>query len=127
MIAVLQEHFSPTPSVTLERFKFNTTVRSPSQSISSYAAHLQNLAQHCTFENQLDKNIRDRLLCGVNDECIQKRLFSEKDLTLAKALDIALAMEKAEQISTDVSQLSRGNQAVHHFSAHATAHKSNHS
>ena len=62
-IAVLKGHFSPTHSVTLERFKFNTT------------AHLQNLAKHCAFENQLDNNIRDRLVCGVNDESIQKRLF----------------------------------------------------
>ena len=123
LIAVLQTHFSPAPSVTLERFRFNTTVRAPSQSISSYVAHLRNLAQHCAFENQLDNHIRDRLVCGVNDEGIQKRLFSEKDLTLTKALEIALAMEKAEQNSTDVRQLSRGNQAVHHHSTHAAAHK----
>ena len=124
LIAALKGYFSPTP-VTLERFKFNTTVRSPSQSISSYVAHLRNLAQHCAFENQLDNNIRDRLVCGVNDESIQKRLFSERDLTPPKALDIALAMEKAEQNSTDVRQLSRGNQAINHLSPHAAAHKPN--
>ena len=38
LIAVLQEYFSPTSSVTLKQFKFSTTVRS--QLISSNVAHL---------------------------------------------------------------------------------------
>ena len=40
--------------------------------------------------------IQDRLVCGINDNQIQKRLLSEGDkLTLAKAITIAQAIEMA--------------------------------
>ena len=40
--------------------------------------------------------LRDRLVCGVSHQTIQKRLLAEKNLTLEKALDIALALEAAD-------------------------------
>lgn len=39
--------------------------------------------------------LRDRLVCGLHNELIQKRLLSEPDLSSAKASEIALAMEAA--------------------------------
>ena len=50
--------------------------------------------------------IRDRLVCGVNEEKIQKRLLSEKDLTYQKAMDLAQAMEAADK---DTRVLAAGN------------------
>ena len=41
--------------------------------------------------------IRDRLVCGINDTAIQKRLLSEPKLTYAKAIEIAQATETAAQ------------------------------
>ena len=34
--------------------------------------------------------LRDRLVCGVNHQGIQKRMLGEKELTYEKALEIAL-------------------------------------
>ena len=39
--------------------------------------------------------IRDRLVCGVNNDLIQRRLLSETELGLKKALELALGMETA--------------------------------
>ena len=39
--------------------------------------------------------LRDRLVCGLHNELIQKRLLSEPDLPLVKASEIALAREAA--------------------------------
>ena len=42
--------------------------------------------------------IRDRLVCGVNDDSIQKRLLTEGDkLSLTKAISIAQSHETAEK------------------------------
>ena len=46
--------------------------------------------------------LRDRLVCGINHQPTQKRLFGEKNLTLEEALEIALAIEAADN---DVKQL----------------------
>lgn len=39
--------------------------------------------------------IRDRLVCGVKDARIQRRLLQEPDITFDKALSLARAMETA--------------------------------
>ena len=46
--------------------------------------------------------IRDRLVCGINREGIQKKLLAEKNLKYQKALDVALAVETAEQDTKDL-------------------------
>ncbi len=49
--------------------------------------------------------IRDRLVCGINDSCIQHRLLQESDdLTYEDAVKLALAMETT---SKDVSDLQK--------------------
>ncbi|RXN12042.1 putative protein K02A2.6-like protein [Labeo rohita] len=41
--------------------------------------------------------LRDRLVCGVNDDRMQRRLLSEVELTFEKALTICQAMESANK------------------------------
>jgi len=43
----------------------------------------------------LDKMLRDRLVWGINDESIQRKLLQEEDLTLQKALTLAQGSETA--------------------------------
>ena len=59
-------------------------------------AELRRLTEFCDYGEALEDMLRDRLVCGVNQERKQKRLHSEgPSLTLEKALDIALALESA--------------------------------
>ena len=37
--------------------------------------------------------LRDPLVCGVNDERIQRRLLAESQLEFKKAMEVATAME----------------------------------
>ena len=46
--------------------------------------------------------LRDRIVIGVNDSNIQRRLLAEPNLTLKKALEIAQALETAERGSADL-------------------------
>ena len=48
--------------------------------------------------------LRDHLVCEVNHQGIQKRLLAEKNLTLEKAFEIALALEAAD---SDMKQLQK--------------------
>ena len=40
------------------------------------------MAEHCNFQATLDDMLRDRLVCGVTDGCLQRRLLAEPELTL---------------------------------------------
>lgn len=44
----------------------------------------------------LQQMMRDRLVCEVNDERIQRRLLSEQILTFDNALKIAFSLEVAD-------------------------------
>ena len=48
----------------------------------------------------------DRLVCGVHDIRIQRRLLAEPKLTLKRALDLALAIEAVDE---DASEIQKGN------------------
>ena len=46
--------------------------------------------------------LQDRLVCGITDSAVQKRLLAEKELTLDKAVSLAQAVEIAEKGSKDL-------------------------
>ena len=102
LTAELQKHFDPKPSQIVQRFKFNSRIRKSSESIAEYVAELRKLALHCDYKDTLSEMLRDRLVCGVNDDRMQRRLLSETKLTFDKALELCQAMESA---SKDVKEM----------------------
>ena len=86
-------YYEPEPSPIVQRYKFNTRNRASGESIAAYVAALRELAEHCDYGASLSEMLRDRLVCGVNHEGIQKKLLAEKDLDYDKAYGIAVAIE----------------------------------
>ena len=94
----MKNHYTPTPSEIVQCFRFNSRFRRLGESVSTYVAELQALAEFCNFGDTLSLMIRDRLVCGINDENTQRLLLAEKDLTYEKALEIARSQEAASQM-----------------------------
>jgi len=75
------------------------------------------LSEHCEFGNSLDSALRDRLVCGLCREAIQKRLPTEATLTFKGAIDIAVAMETAARDATELQSLrQQSDQEIHRMS-----------
>ena len=89
----MEELFNPKPSEVMQRFSFTSRMRTANETVIEYVAALRRIAADCNLGNQLDENLRDRLVCGVNDCAIQRRLLSESNLDLTKTLAIATAAE----------------------------------
>ena len=70
LVKVLTDHFSPKQSEIVQGSKFYSHWRKPGENISPYVAELRALTEHCNFGGTLDLMIRDRLVCGVNDNSI---------------------------------------------------------
>lgn len=96
LVKVLKKHFAPTPLVIAERFHFHRRSQNPGETIAEYMAELRRLTTHCEFGDYLDQALRDRLVCGLRSESIQKRLLSEADLTLERALTLSQGLEAAD-------------------------------
>lgn len=97
LVDAMKKHVNPTPSVTVQRFKFNSRSRQPGETVSTYLSELRSIAEFCNFGQSLDDMLRDRLICGINDEQIQRRLLAESKLTLKRALEVAQGLETAAQ------------------------------
>ena len=106
------KHFKPAPSEIVECFRFNSRVRKPGESIAAFIAELRALAEFCNFGDTLEAMLRDRIVCGINGDSIQRRLLSESKLDYAKAMETALNMETAAQsmktLKNEAGDLSAG-------------------
>ena len=76
-----------------EQFHFHRREQQAEESIAEFLAALRRLATHCQIRDHLEDSLRDRLACGLRSESIQKKLLSEADLTLQRALEMAQGME----------------------------------
>ena len=97
--AELKKHFEPSKIVIAERFHFHRRSQGPEETISEFLAELRRLAAHCSFGDFLSDALRDRLVCGLRSEAIQRKLLSQRDLTLNQAVDIAKGTEAASRDS----------------------------
>ena len=86
LVKALTENFKPTPSETVQRFKFHGRIRQPNELVAAYVAELHSIAEHCNFGASLQAMLQDQLVCGIDDKAVQRRLLLESPLTFEKAL-----------------------------------------
>ena len=104
LVAILKSHFEPKPLIIAERFHFHRHSQAMEESIGEYLAKLCRLLTHCSFGDYLEQALRDRLVCGIRSENTQKRLLAEAELTLKRAVEIAVGMEAAEKTTKSLKE-----------------------
>jgi hypothetical protein len=88
--------------VIAERFRFHKRHQSTGESVKDYVAELRKLSEYCEFRDSLEDTLRDRFVCGIRGENVQRKLLPIQDLTLQKTIDIATEMTTA---SKDAAEL----------------------
>ena len=53
IVKILNDYFSPEPSITLQRYKFNSKSREKGQSVASFVADLRQISEYCNFADKL--------------------------------------------------------------------------
>ena len=131
LTALLAKHYSPPPSKVIQRYRFNSRSRNAGESIAAYVADLRRLAEFCNFGTTLEKMLRDRIVCGLNCEGIQRKLLAERELTYELALAIAQGSEEADRNlremriakSKHIPSVVVKQEPVNQLSASSTTHK----
>ena len=114
IVKKMKEHTNPKPTTVVQRFRFNSRSQRPDESVLEFVAALRHLSNDCEFGDTLSMMLRDRLVCGVEDERIQRRLLQETDLTFDKALNTANAMETAARNAVELqTPATREEETVH--------------
>ena len=105
LVTILTHHFNPTPSETVQLFKFHSRFRKPTASVAEFVSGLRSLAEFCNFGASLEEMLRDRLVCGIQNTPIQKRLLAEKTLTFTTALELSQGLETASKHAKELAQV----------------------
>ena len=88
---------------------FLTVPQKPTETVSAFITRLRELAATCEYGNLQDSLIRDRLVVGIADKTVQKKLFSNAQLTLTQAIADAITSEATDnrmhKLETEASNL----------------------
>ena len=115
LLQLMEDHYDPAPLTIGERYTFWRRDQIEGENVNQYVVALRKLAGSCDFGQFLDDALRDRFVCGLKHEYIQKHLLSQKDLTLKKAVDLAQGLEQAsDQASTFHKGESAEVHKIHH-------------
>ena len=80
-------------NIIYECYRFNNRKQESHESIDVYATALRGLAATCEFGALKDEMIRDRLVCGITENSVRRKLLQEPKLSLEKCLDICRSAE----------------------------------
>ncbi|GAA49062.1 hypothetical protein CLF_102435, partial [Clonorchis sinensis] len=69
------QHFKPIKFLAAERARFNILTRSHSQSVRDIVLQLQTQAAKCDYGAQLEDQLRDRLIAGIQLPELQQKLL----------------------------------------------------
>lgn len=94
IVTVLTKHFSPKPNEISVSFKFYKRDQNREESAADYIANLRKLSSGCNFTD-LERMLRDRLVCGMRDERLQYELLKKDTITYQDVVDALLSAESA--------------------------------
>ena len=109
---MLRKQLGPKPLVIAERFRFHKRDQREGQLVTAYLGDLRRLTEYCEFGSYLNDAV-----CGLWARNITKRLLAEANLTLKKAIEIAIAMEAAAKDTVEFQQQLKPESDVHKFTA----------
>ena len=92
----------PAKNIIMDRHAFNTANQGTGESIQAYVSTLKILAKKCEFGALRDDLIRDRIVCGIQNDRLRKQLLREQKLTLELAISLCLLHEQSEKSSKEL-------------------------
>ena len=109
----LEKYFIGETIKTYERYLFNKREQESGESFDAYLTNLRSLVKTCNFGELKDNLIRDRIVIGIKDNSIRKKLPAEGKLTLDKCINICCANETTAKQLKEISQSEDVNAIIH--------------
>lgn len=76
LVNIVKNHLNPRPLTTVYYFKFHSCFQKRRRIDPVVCGRMMSVGlEYCDFRDQMEDMIKDRLLCGVNDERTQRQLL----------------------------------------------------
>lgn len=96
VIEAFENFCIPKANETVERFLFFTRSQEEGENFTNFLTDLKKLSASCGFGNLKDSLIKDRIVIGIHDEDLQRRLLKEEELNLEKCVSMCKTAELAK-------------------------------
>ena len=93
LLTKFQYYCEPKKNITYERHIFNTSTQQLTQSFDAFLTELRLQAKKSAYGTLTNELIRDRLVAGIRDDKVHRRLLSEPDLTPQRCTTVTHAAE----------------------------------
>ena len=95
-------------------YKFNKISQQQSETFDEYFSNLSVLVETCQFADMQNDLLRDRIVIGIRDDCLDKQLLQKKDLSFRECIDTCRAYEST---SEQMRNMKMKNVTVHSLGA----------
>jgi len=97
LLETLREQYQRTCNKYQARFKFSKRNRGTNESFNDYFLAIKRLSGDCQFGGSLEERLVERMICGIDNEEVTRRLISEEDLKLTRCMTIINTYESLMQ------------------------------
>ena len=97
---LLQSHLTPDNYELAERQKFHNITKKPDESYRLFILRIQQQASKCNFGSNLETQLRDRLVAGITDQDLKKKILRESKVTFQSAKQI---LQSWDSVNTAIS------------------------
>ena len=105
LVTLVRTHFCPSPSVTVQRYDFNSRSQRDGESVSQFVAELRRNFQSTATSRILWRICYGTVVCVAFGTSGYRRLLAEAGFTVAKAFGLAQTSELAEKNVQDLQHL----------------------
>ena len=93
LIAAIRKIIIGKKNIIYDRAIFNSANQSDNESFEEYLVRLQSLIEACDFGTFADDLLRDRIVIGIKNRDMKRKLMSKADLTLEQAIEICKSVK----------------------------------
>ncbi|KAL0809559.1 hypothetical protein ABMA28_011092 [Loxostege sticticalis] len=97
LLKEFDNYFEPKQNEIINTFNFNRRNQEEGESFDSFYSEIRKLIKSCIYQEQENRMLRDRIVMGIRDKNIQRKLLENRNLTLDSALDQCRAAELSQE------------------------------
>lgn len=97
ILKIFDDYFAPKQNEVMNTFNFNNRRQEDGENFDSFYSNIKQLVKNCNFMDLESRMLRDRIVMGIRDRNLQRKLLEIKDLTLDMAVDKCRAAELSRE------------------------------
>lgn len=102
MIKKLKCRFDKTEPALMNRYKFYNKYQGQAESAENFVLAVKLLAESCNFREFKDEAVRDRLILGLRDKKLQRKILMEDEITVDAVEKLIITHEEAGERTKEI-------------------------